>query len=303
MEVDINYFIWKYIKNPSGEAICIAVKDSKNNVVAFEALMPEEYVFNNETKIFYHSVDTMTHSMHRRKGLYQQIAFKGFDILKEKNNLFEFGFGGDMSTPAILKFGWKIIFNVNFYFKTLTQSFVSNLFFVKNKTIQKLQVKEIEDIDEISNLLKGLNKSAIHKLLNKDILNWKLSHPLYDFKKTGIYNKSNQLEAYLIYYIQNNKVFIYDFALKQNNKTIEKLLFNYIDKIVIRDKLKGIVSFAQNDIAFSKRLKKNGFITNNFNFGPLNKKLPFMIYTLPEKFEVYNNPQQWSITPINHDSL
>jgi len=301
-DIDIHYFNWKYNNNPSGKAICIAIKNEANEIIAFEALIPEDYIVHKEKMIFYQSSDTMTHSSYRKRGLYQKIAFKGFDILKEKNNLFEIGFGGSISTPIILSFGWEILFHITYFFKTFLHCYLSTMSYSKSNS--SFSIKSINNLNEIVQLYNLQPHSFIHKYINFDTLQWRLSHPLYSFKKIGIYNSRNNLEAYIIYFFQNNKIFVYDFGFNQNNGNFYlKRLFKEVDNIVINNKLRGVLTFAQNHCFYAKVLKRNGFIYNPFGFGTLSHRIPFMIYTDNKEINKFYQPNFWSVTPIYHDSL
>ncbi|MDD3876108.1 MAG: GNAT family N-acetyltransferase [Bacteroidales bacterium] len=304
LEMEQNYFEWKYILNPSGTAICIGVKNKSGDIIAFEALLPEEFIIDKRSTILYHSVDTMTHSAHRRNGLYKKIAFKGFEILESKNNLNEYGFGGDMSTPAILKFGWEILLEIRYFFKTYYQCKLNCFNVCKNKESQDFIIKEISETNEIIELKNKLIKPVIYKFFDENIYNWKLSHPLYQFHKIGLYNLNGKLNGYAVYYFHNNKIFLYDFGFIESiSKKEQKLLFNAIEETVLKNKLKGIVTFSQDQTIFAETLKCHGFISNKFKWGPLNKKIPFLLYSKGNDFVNYKKPDCWAITPIYHDSL
>jgi hypothetical protein len=116
MNVDIDYFRWKYIDNPAGQFLGFIAVDSKGEVGAYYGVIPELYAIHGEEKKIYQSCDTMTHSAHRRKGLFQMLAKHCYNYLAERNELFVIGFGGGQSTPGFLKFGWKHIFDIHYYF-------------------------------------------------------------------------------------------------------------------------------------------------------------------------------------------
>ena len=301
MDVNIDYFRWKYLQNPVGELIAFVAKAENDQLVAFEGLIPEKYSLFGETKIVYQSVDTMTHSQHRRKGLFQKVAFAGYEYLKQHSNLFVLGFGGKQSAPALYKFGWKSLFDVQFYFKTYQQIYLQNIF--KPDSGNQYIIKPADDLNEIIPIIQlSHSKKKISKFINFELLKWKLSNPRFNYQTFGIYC-DNKLKGYVIFYIQNNKIMLFDANFADEAGSCEFFLFKWLDKKVLTNKYNGIVTFSQSNIPFSKILKRKGFIVNNLGIGPLKQKLPFMVYTENDTFEEINNPNFWAVKPIYHDSF
>ena len=116
MEVDIHYFKWKYIDNPDGFVRGYFAQSSSDEIAAYYGVIPQMISYFGKDKLIYQSCDTMTHSKHRRKGLFQLLAKHCYGELEKENNLFVIGFGGSESTPGFLKFGWKHLFNCKNYF-------------------------------------------------------------------------------------------------------------------------------------------------------------------------------------------
>jgi hypothetical protein len=302
MNVNVEYFQWKFLLNPAGEFIGYVAKDDQDRVVAFEGLIPVKYWSKGEEKIFFHSVDTMTHSGHRRKGLYQKLAAAGYEYLKKKNQLFIYGFGGKMSTPALLKFGWKTLFDITFYFRTRQQIIFNKLFLYKSKT--DFSLKEIINVEEIFPLIKkNERKQGVFLKTDIEFVKWKLNNPRHDYKITGIYDIENILKGYIIFYYENNKIMLFDFGFIENARHLEKIIFRWLDDQILKRKLKGIITFSQERTMFSEMLLRNGFIKNPFRFGPMREKLPFMVYTDKKTISDINDPYIWSIRPFDHDAF
>lgn len=305
MSVNLDYFLWKFSKNPAGFVEGFYAVSEQGEIAAYYGAIPEQYSINGCQTIIYQSCDTMTHSKHRRKGLFQKLATHCYNYLKENDKLFVIGFGGTQSAPGLVKFGWTHLFDIKYYFRTKYQVSFRNLF-QKNSNVIKDQiyVRKIENLIDIVRLNDILEKPSIYKIIDKTVLEWKLSNPLYDFIIEGIYDINNNLLAYIIYFIQNNKVFIYDFGYDGScDNSIRRSIFAIIDKVVLTQKLKGCITFSQSKIVFSDELQKNGYISNNFKLGPLCEKIPFMIYSNLEKNDLIKCPKSWAITPIYHDSL
>src|SRR5690606_12957074 len=107
-------------------------------------------------RIIYQSCDTMTHSLHRRKGLFKLLANHCYSYLRNKNELFIIGFGGDESTPGLIKFGWQEIFKFQYIFRVNIQSYLS---YFLNKIItltsKTYSFKKTADYKGILNLRNG----------------------------------------------------------------------------------------------------------------------------------------------------
>ena len=71
MDVNIDYFKWKFLENPAGPFIGFtAVCNKTDEVVAYFGFIPESYKMDGIDKIIFQAHDLMTHSNHRRKGLF-----------------------------------------------------------------------------------------------------------------------------------------------------------------------------------------------------------------------------------------
>src|SRR4051812_15245250 len=81
LSVDIDYFRWKFLDNPAGSFIGFVAETDSGEVAAYYGVIPEQYVIKGVQRLIYQSCDTMTHSSHRRKGLFQKLATYCYDYL------------------------------------------------------------------------------------------------------------------------------------------------------------------------------------------------------------------------------
>lgn len=294
MDVNVNYFDWKFNKNPSGFVEGFIALSKSNEIAAYYGVIPELFNVNGELKIIYQSCDTMTHSKHRRKGLFQKLSKTCFDYLKNQNKLYIYGFGGVDSTPGFLKFGWQHIFDVNYYF---FPKILSLLQYGKDKSIV-----EILDISLVSDLfLKSNSQNKIHSIKNIDIFKWRISNPLHLYKTIAFKNEFNKFDSYLIYYFDEDKIVLFDFYYDEIESG--KKIINYLKKILKNGNYKGIVTLSHEKSEYSLRLKSLGFLRNPFNMGPLSSKIPFIVYSHENISESFNNSCFWEINAFEHDSL
>lgn len=299
MKANIDYFKWKFIDNPAGDFIgFIAVDEETNETAAYYGVIPEDYVIGSEKRTIYQSCDTMTHSRHRRKGLFKTLAIKCYEYLEEKNELFVIGFGGGQSTPGFLKFGWKHIFDFRNLFvpnilcySTLLKKFPDDNFEIITDTYRLKRLFE----DEQKNL------SKIHSLRNAANVKWRYDNPLVKYKILA-YKKdlTSDIEGFISYYVSKNKLFIFDFVFLNSNS--RKALIYNLKKQVIKEKLSGIVAFCKENSHPELELRRSGFLSNPFKKGPLNQKTPFIFYTDKKTMNEFENPDFWSIKSYDHDS-
>ena len=304
MSVNVEYFRWKFLQNPAGPVIGFYALSDTGECAAYYGAIAENYILNGQARKIYQSCDTMTHSKHRRKGLFQKLATTCYDYLEKQDALFIIGFGGGQSTPGFLKFGWRHAFDAFFHLKPkficwpqigLYQ--ISHLF-----SKGRYQVEELAGPEPILDLIQQSN-SRTTIALDKSLafIQWKLKNPLHAVKIIAVKKDGNYV-AYAMYHIDANKIMLLDAFCKSNSGSADSL-FNGLNRIVVGNGLGGIVTFAQRQTAFSKLLLSNGFMINTFNFGPLHEHLPFIFYASKTEMDTYNYPQHWSITALDHDAF
>lgn len=300
MDVDIHYFKWKYLDNPAGEFIGFIAVSAKNEIGAYYGVIPELYSIEGEIKTIYQSCDTMTHSSHRRKGLFQKLAKICYQYLEEQNKLFVIGFGGAQSTPGFLKFGWVKVFEVRHYFFPRIFSALLKISF-QLKINKRFTIREV-DTHEIKELIKTSNSPGIiHSLKTEEIFKWRISNPRYEYKILGCFDDNKAVSGYVCYYLTGNKIFIFDYSFK--TKTEGKVLMKALKNIMLNSGLKGLVGFCQENSYHSKLLKDFGFISNPFKKGPLSERTPFIFFADSVTLKKYNDPGKWLINSFDHDAL
>jgi hypothetical protein len=295
MDVNIDYFKWKYIDNPAGLVEGYYAKHiTTGEVAAYYGVIPQNYIIQNEKQKWFQSCDTMTHTNHRRKGLFQKLANHCYSELTKSNNLVIIGFGGSESTPGFIKFGWKQIFNTKNYFRP---AFLSKLqVFLNSDQVQEVSVEDIINSLIIS---EKYYNNMINLFLDKDVIKWRLNNPLKKYKILGLRNKNNTLDAYIIYFLEKNKCIILDFYYN-NSKSLNCIL----KKISESESFSIYLYFGQEKCSKTKKLVSNSFFSNPFNKGPLSQKTPFIIYSRNRNDqEIIENKKNWNVTPVYHDSL
>ena len=298
MEVNIDYFEWKYVQNPAGSFIgFVAIEAESNEVGGYYGVIPQKFLIHGIEKTVYQSCDTMTHSKHRRQGLFKMLAQECYKFLKENNELFVIGFGGAQSTPGFLKFGWKHVFDFKYYFKPAALCWLSFKGSFNENDFSEHSLGEgnesffTKDIDNNNVILS--NRSAAH-------IRWRTKNPNYDYKIVS-FSEDNNNSGYVVYYVQNKKLILFDFLFF--SRTAEKALLWFLSKLVKENHFKGIISFCQENGKQARELRRNSFMSNPFNKGPLSEKTPFIFYADDVVMDKYSSAEQWQITGYDHDAL
>ena len=104
-----NYFLKKYDTAYTGvENVGFLAYNKNDEPVAYYGVLPCFIQFENKTILAAQSADTMTHPMHRYKGMFAQLSARTFDLCRELGILLIFGFPNqDFYKAAGDKWGWK----------------------------------------------------------------------------------------------------------------------------------------------------------------------------------------------------
>lgn len=303
MNVNIDYFRWKFLQNPSGGVIGFYALSAGGECAAYYGVIAETYTVKNVRRTIYQSCDTMTHSGHRRKGLFQKLATTCYAHLQSMDALFVIGFGGGQSTPGFLKFGWEHLFDVYFHFKPKAICYLQLLLNKLTLPFANTAVKLVclGTPDEIIELIKkNTAPTAVSLERSTAFIKWRLSNPVRTYRIIAAFEEG-KYAGYCIYYVESDKVMLLDAYCPKSSHT--KALFNELNSIVIKNGLAGIVTFAQLKTLFSGLLLSRGFFINRLKYGPLHEHLPFIFYSGSPELAAYRNAANWSVTPLDHDAF
>jgi hypothetical protein len=302
MDVDISYFKWKYLDNPAGFVEgYYALDNESGEIVAYYGGIPQLFHFNNKQFRVIQSCDTMTHSKHRRKGLFEKLATYCDSELDKRNELFIIGFGGSKTAPGYVKYGWRLLFDVRNYF---VLPIYIKLFYKLNTS--KYLFQESIQLSEFEHLIGKCNNEIQDSLVidrSIDNYKWRIKNPLHNYLVSGLKSISNKrITSYVVYYVDNNKIVLFDFYFANTNEA-QALLKNIYINLSSVLKINGLISFCQTNSYWSNQLKKNYFLSNPFSKGPLSEKMYFVINTrAKEEFDVFSN-KTWNLNSYDHDCL
>ncbi len=298
LDVNLDFFRWKYEQNPSGSFIGFIALDDKKEVGAYYGVIPELYAIEGTEKVIYQSCDTMTHSAHRRRGLFQTLATHCYEYLRSQDKLFVIGFGGDTSTPGFLKFGWKHVSDAQqlFYPRPL-----ASIWFRPDP--EEVAIEEIKDIAAIAHLLpQSNNNTAIHSVKSPGNFSWRISNPLYNYELYAARENGTVLTGYICFYEHRNRIYLFDFFA--TTKTAEKSLMHFVKtQLRQRKKCTGMITLCTVTSRVGKTAKKHFFLQSPFKKGKYKFSLPFIFYSDDETMKKYNRPEIWNLAPFDHDTM
>ncbi len=297
MDVNLAYFQWKYIDNPAGSFVgFIAIDNQTGEVGAYYGVIPQKLLIDGTEKVIYQSCDTMTHSKHRRQGLFKMLAMECYDYLRNNNELFIIGYGGADSTPGFIKFGWKHVFNFRYSFLPAIMC--------KLAALGAYKASDFSDNPSLENLEGAIAKlqssNTIHSARTAQHILWRTKNNHFNYQFV-FYKQQNEVLGYAVYYINDNKLILFDFIF--SNSTCRKAIIWYLSKLVNKKGYKAIIGYCQEKAAFEKQLRSSMFLTNPFKKGPLTERTPFIFYAADEEMNKYINPADWQMTSYDHDAL
>ena len=297
MDVNLAYFQWKYLDNPAGGFIgFIAVDNETGEVGAYYGVIPQNLVIDGIERTVYQSCDTMTHSKHRRQGLFKMLALECYDYLRNNNELFVIGFGGADSTPGFIKFGWKHVFNFRYCFKPAALCRMAAL-----HSFSQNNFSETPSMDLLNSLTgRQLKSDAIHSKRSTTHILWRTKNNHFNYRFV-FYKPKNDVLGYAVYYINDNKLILFDFIFYTAKS--RRALIWYLSKVVTKNKYKAIIAYCQEKGDREKQLKRSFFISNPFKKGPLSERTPFIFFAEEQVMEKYALPQHWQMCSYDHDAL
>lgn len=297
MDLDIDYFRWKFTQNPAGSFIgFIAVDGFTKEVGAYYGVIPQVFELDGVETTIYQSCDTMTHSSHRRRGLFRKLAMRTYEELEKEEKFFVIGFGGGQSTPGFLKFGWQRLFDFRYYFKPAVFCKFSRA--SKEERNHVIVSTAANALDAGLDVSRKQNSGKAKGIRSQEQIKWRLSNPNHKYLALRL---KNDEQSYIIFYISGDKMIIFDFLFKSPKSG--KILMRFLSDEAATKNFKGIIAFCQEKSTDSNALKSLGFINNPFSFGPLNERVPFIQFSNQQSMAKFKDAASWVVTTYDHDSL
>lgn len=306
INLDEKYFIWKFFDNPAGLPIAFEAIDSDTeNVAAFYAIMPEYYWVNGTKELFYQSFDTMTHPDYRGQGLFIKLATLTYEEVKrDTGKLSLIGIPGPTSYNGFVKkLEWSCIKKTSYIF--LLRHFYLLKEFLRFRKSDKIKVESINNFNDDHNTYfsKTEKHKPIDKLLNSELLNWKIfRNPIVSFHAIHV-RMEKEIVGICIYKTDNKgRCFIY--YLNTLNETylldVCYLMGGYLFK---ETRANIIYTWEPTYENLFRTFRQLGFLKNNFNKGPFSYKIPVITRFEPMSVNGINmkDINNYDIQPIFQD--
>lgn len=277
LNIEPNYFEWKYFKNPAGNLIAYEAVHN-NKTIAFYGVIPEWYNINGKNYTVYQSMDTMTHPDYQKKGLFTKLAKYTYDeIQRLDNGYYLIGFpGGESYYGFEKKLFWKTVYKASYIFTN--KILFKTLNIIKKKhTVSFIELKyNDERIKDYFKKENNNNKNFIFKTITPEIIDWKiLKNPIRKYTVVGIFEETN-IVGILIYQLDAEKtcqITWLNFLQQQNYLKYCSLLINYLFNTTNK---RYIYSWTPTDPILLKAYKKSGLIKNPFKKGPFTQTFPLI---------------------------
>jgi len=108
--VSLQFLLKKYNTRPFGVEFIGFIAFASNGIAAaYYGVIPCFFKLDGKTVLAAQSADTMTHPDHRKQGLFQRLAAKTYDLAREQNIQFIFGFPNQNSLPGFIKLNWQFL--------------------------------------------------------------------------------------------------------------------------------------------------------------------------------------------------
>lgn len=279
--VDRRYFDWKYRQNPAGPARGNVARTVSGDIAAFYGMIPELCEWLGDTRRVYQSCDTMTHSAHRRQGLFQRLALKTYaEAEQDDAGFFVYGFGGATSTPGFVKMGWRIDQTLPFLARPALVLPLGASSSVRELTVPNAHMEQLFEASYA-------NGPAVQR--SREYLRWRSANPL------RIYRHFVAERAFAIVARAPKFLFLVDFW--QEDHASGRPVIAAIVGNAIGQRTKGVLTLCSSNGRMGRDLRRHWFIRNPFPRGPGAGSTPFISYGQLPFAE-----QEWDIGPIDHDS-
>lgn len=277
-KVDENYFVWKYLKNPSG-TVCGFEALHGDNIAAFYGVIPEKYVWGQTHFLAYQSMDTMTHPGYQKRGLFVKLAKHTYSHLESQcADLLIVGVPGSNSFPGFVnKLNWKHIADIQYLFVTrfvfLCRNINRRLGSITTSYVSKFDNEEQAFLDHFY-----LGVKQIRPFYDVATLNWKtFEHPFKKFKILRV-RRDGVMEGIVIFSLEGNKAKIELADFLEHVPTTEMLYASIRRIFADHAEIQQIYTWMPSRGDLLTAYPKLGFLKNPFSKGPFSYRIPFIVY-------------------------
>ena len=326
------HYNWKFKSYPSEtqKTAYEYVSKLNNEMIAYYAAIPYEYVVHGKNVTAAMVCDVMTGVKARGKGVFTKLGIYSTEQFKTEGLAFSTGYPIRPEViPGHKKAGWDIPFQIPMYgkfikmnsflktrnksflipfanlFLKLYHSFLSISFFTpKNLVIENYsssQIAEIKGIDEFLEKWKKENPIALNKEIK--FLQWRLGAPEKNYHVIVLRNTENRnIIGYTVFrHVEKEGVpciGVLDFCFLKKRIKHAPLLLKQISTIAKNEKAELILMMMMAQKAKDYRIKSNGYLKTPFPFSFIIKQFD---NSLDSNF--LKDENNWSLMWIDLDDL
>jgi len=325
---DMKHWWWQFKENPGGETI-IALAEDEDKIFGQVTLAPSKMNLGDSESLGGQSIDVMVDKNYRRQGYYEKLAFYSYEIAKEKNILFRYGFPSLPALEGLLnKLGGKLVCEIPLYtdiyrVDRLASSILKNQTLSKiislpihlvlkvfkgnrikaNKNYEVLEINRFDkDFDQLWEQFR--NRGMNMTVRSSDFLNWRVAtHPNIKYYTFGAFNKG--IKGYIVLKVEERKVkgkhtlrvgSIVDVVALDDDAFLH---LNTKAKEFFRNQdVDFVVTWIMDNSPFKHLFKKMGFIRTR-------SRIPFVVRNLSDDTELDKflfDEDKWHLMPIEADT-
>ena len=155
--MDESLWEWAFMKNPCGDPI-VSLCFTGDILVGHYAVIPYDLTCQGQSVKGSLSMTTMVHPEHHKKGIFVKLAEQVYDAAKELEYDLVFGFPNKNSAPGFeRKLGWSI--DKDYHVIKITKADINQYFSENEKDSLKFDLN------------------------NKELVNWRLSKPGFNYQQ------------------------------------------------------------------------------------------------------------------------
>ncbi len=314
---------WIHFKNTVKDSFTCLTYSEQNKLIAIYATMPVYFQINGEKIKGCQSLDTLTDSEYRGKGLFTKSAQVIFDAAPNEKYGLVYGFPNGNSVHGFTKkLGWTLIDPVPFLFKAfrtgyfLRKIFGNNLGRILDFNLYRKrkiylepdeEIREIEFFSEEATKLWDIfsKKIKVAVCRNATYLNWRFKEkPQENYQIKGFY-KRGRLLGMIVYVIKNKhqgKIgYIMELIIHPSSYQAGKKLLNDSHNYFIENKADACLAWCMNHSPSYRTFKKNGFKILPEKLRPIELHLGYRNFAVNE--DILNNRDNWYISYSDSDTV
>lgn len=217
---DLDELAWVHLNNPVGTTVTSLTRSPSNDVAAIYAAMPVVVDLDGQQRLACQSLDTLTDSDHRGKGLFVTSATEIYGEARSRGYQFVYGFpNGQSAHGFVSRLGWTLHDPVPFLIRPLRSGYPLQRVFgsrlgkvldfpiVRRHHLHLLATESVQDIDRFSDDVTALwdrfsQKIKVAVRRDSKYLNWRfVDKPTHTYTRLGYY-RNGQLRGVIVFSVQ-----------------------------------------------------------------------------------------------------